>query len=245
MFIVGIDIAKRSHEIIVITSDNQVGIKPFRISNNCSSYNQMLSKIKKSTCVKSQIVFAMEFTAYYWLPLYARLHKDGYAVVVLNPIQTFAMREMFIRKAKTDARISLIIAELIRFGRYFSSNISYNEELKSLARYRFDKVQQWIKPKQFVSRLVNILFPELEKLVPTLHMASVYAMLSGFPGANQIAQVYLTHFRILLTEASNKPSASIPKETAFVSLSSFISFWNQKSKIMFLFHLWCDIVSVR
>ena len=48
----------------------------------------------------------------------------------------------------------------------------HNEELKSLTRYRFDKVKERAKLKSSVSRLVCILFPELEKLVPTLHMAS-------------------------------------------------------------------------
>ncbi len=40
------------------------------------------------------------------------------------------------------------------------SNTSYhNEELKSLTRYRFDKVQERAKLKTSISRLVNILFP--------------------------------------------------------------------------------------
>ena len=42
--------------------------------------------------------------------------------------------------------------------------------------------------KSSVSRLVCILFPELEKLVPSLHIASVYALLEEFPGAKQIAE---------------------------------------------------------
>ena len=61
----------------------------------------------------------------------------------------------------------------------------HSKELKSLTRYRFDKVKGWAKLKQSVSRRVCILFPELEKLVPTLHMASVYARLSEFLGANR------------------------------------------------------------
>ena len=48
--------------------------------------------------------------------------------------------------------------------------------------------------------VVCILFPELEKLVPTLHMASVYAMLSEFPGAKQVANAHLTRFTNLLSE---------------------------------------------
>ena len=50
--------------------------------------------------------------------------------------------------------------------------------------------------------MVTILFPELEKLVPTLHMASVYALLNEFPGAHQIAGAHLTHLKAVLSEAS-------------------------------------------
>ena len=53
-----------------------------------------------------------------------------------------------------------------------------------------------------LSRLVCILFPELEKLVPTLHLASVYALLSEFPGSKQIASAHLTRLTNLLHEAS-------------------------------------------
>ena len=50
--------------------------------------------------------------------------------------------------------------------------------------------------------MVCILFPELEKLVPSLHIASVYALLSEFPGAKQIASAHLTRLTNLLHEAS-------------------------------------------
>ena len=48
----------------------------------------------------------------------------------------------------------------------YSDTSYHNEELKSLTRYRFDKVKERAKLKSSVSRLVCILFPELEKLVP-------------------------------------------------------------------------------
>ena len=94
MFIVGIDVAKRSHEVCMITSDGQTVQRPFSIRNNCTGYNLMLEKIRKHTNIKSQIVFAMESTAHYWLALFTRLRKDGYHVILLNPIQTSAMRDM-------------------------------------------------------------------------------------------------------------------------------------------------------
>ena len=40
----------------------------------------------------------------------------------------------------------------------------HNEEIKSLTRYKFDKVKERAKLKQSVSRLIIILFLELETM---------------------------------------------------------------------------------
>ena len=83
------------------------------------------------------------------------------------------------------------------------SDISYhNEDLKSLTRYRFSKVEERAKLKTSFSRLAQILFPELEKLVPTLHMTSIYQLLEEFPSASAIASVHLTRLTNLLSKAS-------------------------------------------
>lgn len=84
----------------------------------------------------------------------------------------------------------------------YTNTAYHNEELKSLTRYRFDKVKERAKLKSSVSRLVCILFPELEKLVPSLHIASVYALLEEFPGAKQVAAAHLTRLKTLLETAS-------------------------------------------
>ena len=65
MFIVGIDVAKRSHEVSIITSEGQTVQRTFSISNNCTGYNCLMEKIRKLTNVRSEIVFAMESTAHY------------------------------------------------------------------------------------------------------------------------------------------------------------------------------------
>ena len=100
----------------------------------------------------------------------------------------------------------------------------HNEELKSLTRYRFDKVRERAKLKTSVSRLVCILFPELEKLVPSLHIASVYALLSEFPGAYQIADAHLTRLKNLLSDASKgrygREKAEVIRDAARTSIGS-------------------------
>jgi transposase len=102
-----------------------------------------------------------------------------------------------------DARtIAAMLASDVVLTSYTATSY-HNEELKSLTRYRFDKVRERAKLKSSVARLVNILFPELEKLVPTLHMNSAYALLSEFPGAKQVASCHLTRLVHLLSESSN------------------------------------------
>lgn len=53
-----------------------------------------------------------------------------------------------------------------------------------------------------MSRLVCILFPEPETLVPSLHLASVYALLEAFLGTAQIARIHLTRLSTLLETVS-------------------------------------------
>lgn len=65
MFIVGLDIAKRSHEAVIITEDGQIVRKAFHFRNDCTGYNLLLGYVRKLTKVKSQIIFAMESTAHY------------------------------------------------------------------------------------------------------------------------------------------------------------------------------------
>jgi transposase len=84
----------------------------------------------------------------------------------------------------------------------YTRTLYHNQELKLLTRYRFDKVAERAKLKSSVSRLVNILFPELERLVPSLHMKSVYALLSEFPSAHHIADAHLTRLTNLLYDTS-------------------------------------------
>ena len=73
----------------------------------------------------------------------------------------------------------------------YSLQTFQNEELKSLMRYRFDKVNQRSKLKQSLSRLVIIFFPELESIVSTLHSNSIYAMLLKYPSAKNVAKLQL------------------------------------------------------
>jgi transposase len=148
----------------------------------------------------------------------------------LNPLHTNLYRKsLSLRKTKTDRVDARTIAAMLLSDvglKPYTDTAYHNEELKSLTRYRFDKVKERGQLRQSVSRLVCILFPELEKLVPTLHLASVYALLDEFPGAKQIAGAHLTHLKTLLQDVSNgrygRDKAMEIREAARTSIGSVL-----------------------
>ena len=205
MFIVGIDVAKRNHEVTVITSAGQVVCKGFRISNTCTGYNRMMERLGKLTNLKSQFIFAMESTAHYWLALYTRLKKDGHQVVILNPIQTHTMREMFLRKSKTDAKDSLVIAEVIRFGRYAASDVPQEKLLapKELCRNRAYLMDMASDLKRKTVAILDRVFPEYETLFDSVFCKTALAVLTKYPTPDKLSRAQLGKLTEVLQKSSN------------------------------------------
>ena len=203
---VGIDVAKDKHDCFIQSSEGEVLADVFTISNNLDGFNILLEKIRTCTSPQDKIKVGLEATGHYSYNLLGFLLDNGLATYVLNPLRTNLYRKsLSLRKTKTDRVDARTIAAMLLSDaglKPYTDTAYHNEELKSLTRYRFDKVKERAKLKSSVSRLVCILFPELEKLVPTLHMASVYALLEEFPGAKQIAGAHLTRLKSLLANAS-------------------------------------------
>ena len=206
MIYVGIDVSKDKHDCTIVSSDGEVLANVFTIQNNLNGFKLLFQRIKSVAPDLAKVKVGLEATGHYSYNILGFLLDKGLSTYVINPLHTNLFRKSTsLRRTKTDRVDARTIAAMMMSGVVLKSYtaISYhNEELKSLSRYRFDKVRERAKLKQSVSRLVNILFPELERLVPTLHMTSVYALLTELPGAQQIASCHLTHLTSLLSTAS-------------------------------------------
>ena len=205
MFIVGIDIAKRSHMVRVIDSEGRTVCRPFSIRNSCSGYNALLERLRKLTNHKSEFLFAMESTAHYWLALYTRLRKEGYQVVVLNPIQTDAMREMLMEENKTDEIDTLVIAETIRFGRYKASSVPQEKllALRELSRNRFYLIDMGSDLKRKITALLDQVFPEFESQFSTIFGKTALAVLRQYPTPEKLSRAQTGKLTEVLQTASN------------------------------------------
>ena len=228
MIYVGIDVAKDKHDCFVTNSDGEVLFKAFTISNNLDGFNELYQKIESVMEDITKVKVGLEATGHYSYNLLGYLIDKGLPTYVINPLHTNLYRKsLSLRQTKTDKVDARTIASMLMSDvnlKSYSETSYHNEELKSLTRYRFDKVKERAKLKSSISRLVCILFPELEKLVSTLHMASVYAMLSEFPGAKQVANAHLTKLANLLSESSKgrygKETAIAFRNAAITSIGS-------------------------
>lgn len=228
MIYVGIDIAKDKHDCFITNSDGEVLFKAFTIPNNLDGFHELYQKIESVMDDVTNVKVGLEATGHYGYNLLGYLVDKSLPTYVINPLHTNLYRKsLSLRQTKTDTVDARTIASMLMSDVNLKSysDISYhNEELKSLTRYRFHKVKERAKLKASVSRLVCILFPELEKLVSTLHMASIYAMLSEFPSAKHIANAHLTRLSNLLSQASKgrygKDTAITFREAARASIGS-------------------------
>ena len=206
MICVGIDVAKDKHDCFILSSEGKALADVFTIPNDRDGFETLLQRIRSCSSPADNIKVGLEATGHHSYNILGFLLDKGLPTYVINPLHTNLYRKsLSLRKAKTDRIDARTIAAMLMSDvnlKSYTDTAYHNEELKSLTRYRFDKVRQRAKLKQSVSRLVNILFPELETLVPTLHMASVYVLLSELPGAQQIAGTHLTRLKALLDDAS-------------------------------------------
>ena len=223
MICFGIDVAKDKHDCFIMSSEGEVLADVFTVSNSKEGFEHLLQTINTCTGIgNSKIKVGLEATGHYSYNLLGFLLDNGLTTFVINPLHT----NLYRKTDRVDARtIASILMSDMSLKPY--TNIAYhNSELKSLTRYRFDKVKERAALKSSVARLVNILFPELEKLLPTLHTASSYALLSELPSAKHIAEVHLTHLTNLLYVASkgrySKDKAIQIREAARNSIGTYM-----------------------
>lgn len=227
---VGIDVAKEKHDCFILSSEGEVLADVFTIQNNAEGFNQLLQVIQSCASPIDKMKVGLEATGHYSYNILGFLLEKGLPTFVINPLHTNLYRKsLSLRKTKTDRVDARTIAAMLMSDvglKSYTDTSYHNEELKSLTRYRFDKVKERAKLKSSITRLVCILFPELEKLVPTLHIASVYALLLEYPGAKQLAGANLTHLKAVLYEASKgrygRDRAIMLRDAARNSIGSYM-----------------------
>lgn len=207
MLFVGIDVAKNKHDCCILGSDGVVHNDSLRIENSKIGFDSLIESIYLALDSKdiSNVKIGLESTGHYSTNITNFLISKGFQVTTLNPLSTNLFRKAHtLRKTKTDKTDAKVIASMLFTDDSKSySPVSYQiSELKSLTRHRFRMVGYRSRLKISITRLVDIIFPELPSLVWSIHQASSYAVLLELPSPTDISSCHLTKLTNLLSKSS-------------------------------------------
>jgi transposase len=205
MFYAGIDVAKNTHAAAVIDADGKQLHKSISFSNSNDGCEKFLAMLERVGASPDTILVGMEATGHYWLPLYGALAERGFNIAVINPIQTDALRRVYIHRDKTDAQDSLLIAQLLRFGEYRRSTVADEEivALRQLSRYRLALVDSCGDCKRRVVALLDQVFPEYAKLFSDTFGVTSSELLQKYPTPEDLLSIPSRKLAAFLSKVSH------------------------------------------
>lgn len=229
MYYLGIDIGKDFHVAGCISAESKVTVAPFKFKSTLEGYKMFKERLSPYLSDTSQVRIGLEATGHYWLNLYENLVKDGFSPIVLNPLQVHASRNQGIRGTKTDNVDSLLIAKMLRLGEYIDTKAKDDIKLslRYLTRYRHELIEQIVSVKNKVICLLDMVFPEYEKLFSDVFGSTSLALLREASTPEEILALDNEKLLRLLEQNSRgrftEQDARKIKETAHNSFGSKIA----------------------
>ena len=229
MFFVGIDIAKKTHQAAITSDDGKLIGKTFKFSNTIDGFNLLLEKLSAVTTELSQFEIGMEATGHYWLNLYTWLTDKNFKIHVINPLQSDALRNLYIRKTKTDSVDSNIIADVIRIGQYSETHLADDKiiSLRDLSRQRFYLVDMASDLKRKIITMMDRIFPEYQDFFSDMFGKTSVQVMKEYTSPEQILEIPTEKLTQLLKKASHgrftESKAKELKELASNSFAAMLS----------------------
>ncbi len=164
---VGIDISKGKSTIAIMSIEGEVIEEPFEINHDINGLEILEEKMKDIPNEDLKIV--MEETGTYHLPILGYLLDKGYFVITENALKIKKYLDRDLRKAKTDKKDSLKLAEYVCDNWYKLNKVRENGEiydnLRFLSRRYLDNIAIQTKEKISFSNLCDLLFPGYYQLL--------------------------------------------------------------------------------
>jgi transposase len=204
MYYCGIDIAKRKHEVSVIDEAGHPLSKSFPIDNSADGVAVLFCFFTENGIDKADVLIGMEATGHYWLSLYSYLTEAGCDVKVINPITSDAFRKMYIRQTKNDSKDSFVIAQIMRFGEFNTTELSEENviALRQLSRYRLCLVEDVGDCKRRIIALLDQVFPEYASLFSDTFGVTSLEILAKYQSPEDLAKVPTKRLAAFLSKAS-------------------------------------------
>lgn len=198
---VGLDVAKHSHQMVILNEQGTVVGSAQTIANSSSGFEACVERLQG---LGGTVQVALEATGPYWLALYEHLTHVGFAVQVFNPLQVHAYRKTGLRRTKTDRSDAFWIADFLRIGG--GTTLAPPDkrllQLRELTRFRWNLIDQISDNKRRVLNVLDRIFPEYATLFSDVFLTTSRQLLKQAANAEELAAFDLSELTELLRTSS-------------------------------------------
>lgn len=164
---VGIDVSKGKSTVAILSIEGEVIEMPFDINHDVEDLEKLDKKLKKFS--KEDLKIVLEQTGTYHLPILTYLLDKEYCVIAENALKIKKYLDRSLRKAKTDKKDSLKLAEYA-CDNWYKLKVNFIEEekykeLRFLSRQYFSLNSMKVQQKVDFSDLTDMLFPGYYQLL--------------------------------------------------------------------------------
>lgn len=189
--VAGIDVSKEFSDMCILTPDNEIFARVKIYHDQTSMDRAVTFLVKAQAQFGEKPVLIMEATGHYHRLLCQFMQQHGYEVIVINPLQSNAVKNISIRKIKNDKVDAYRIALLYRLHVMKPTNIPSEAIscLRALCRQHHDLKNDVVA---YTNRLIAYLdqsFPGCQKIFYDLSGKTSLAVLSRWPTPQAIQAV--------------------------------------------------------
>ena len=164
---VGIDVSKGKSTVAILSIEGKVIEMPFDINHDVEDLEKLNKKLQKFS--KEDLKIVLEQTGTYHLPILTYLLDKEYCVIAENALKIKKYLDRSLRKAKTDKKDSLKLAEYA-CDNWYKLKVNFIEEekykeLRFLSRQYFSLNSMKVQQKVDFSDLTDMLFPGYYQLL--------------------------------------------------------------------------------
>ena len=190
---VGIDVGSEEHAVYGIEKEDDDPAYKTTVTNDKGGFEKLEELLREHS--SGSIHLGLEATGNYWKPVFNRLvelkEKLDITLSLINPNEIHQFKRMDLSRVKTDSTDARAIARyVLRFKP--ESTPRTNERLRSLrrlCRYRSSRVEEKTRLIQQLDHVLVGVFPEYSDCFGKLSAVSSLAVLTKYPGPEEIAKL--------------------------------------------------------
>ena len=217
MIAVGIDVSKSKSTVAILNGDGSIRAKPFNVRHTADELLALVNYIKGTSEVPTIL---MEPTSHYHYPLLKAFQDANLPVCLINPYQMKKYGDTALRKAKTDKRDSIRIAQYALEKSYslipYTPSDQKYEDLRFLSRQYSQRISTLTVNKVQLLALLDQTMPGITSLLPLKSRdpdnCVLLRFIKRFKSFDIIRKMgktrFLESFQILVRKTKGRPAST-------------------------------------